>query len=209
MQKNPFSIDDCISYMEDKYGEPFEYIEPFDNEQPTARTLKIYVESKSYPDSKVLVVAELIGNEIVFHDNYIGIVYESKTFDTLYSLASSTYGDCKLIYSVDNIYFLPDEFNGNTGFEEYISNLNSNIRLNILLPPNHSHDRKEDELDKFGKQLCSAKIACSCNIYYTTDEAVYNAIEKSDEMYQYDNWYISNGYIKTNESYEVVETTWR
>lgn len=199
--KPKFSVDDCLKYMNEKYGEEFDYIS-LTNEYQTNSSLKIFVKSKKYPNNKILVVEELTSDGIKYHDTYVRAKYKQDTYNLMNSIATDVYGECRVIdITSDDIYFLPDSFNNTTTFAEYISNIKSNISFSVLLPKEHSKIDKENEINRFYESLRENNIICSCSIYYTNDEEKYEKINSLQDIATSENWYSDSALLNIGEDY--------
>ena len=206
-QKVKMSVDECINYMVEKYGEKFIYVEPYSDYQ-TNTSLKIIVQSENIPDSRILVVSEIVDGKVLYHDNYLRAKYESLTFDLIQDIARTAYGDCRVIYTTSNNYFLPDSFGVSTTFEEYCTNVKSNISAAILLPPSHKDSAKDKEMDDLYNLICENKIICSISVYYTNDLDKYQSIDKIEDIASSSNWYGSNGQLSVGEEFEIASRSW-
>lgn len=199
--KTKFSVDDCLKYMNEKYGEEFEYISLTDDYQ-TNSSLKIFVKSKKYPNSKILVIEELTPDGIKYHDAYIRTKYEQDTYNLINSIATNVYGECRVIYDLShNTYYLPDSFNNATTFEEYISNIKSNIKFSLLLPKEHNKLDKEKETNGFYESLRENNIICSCSIYYADDEEKYEKINSIPDIASSSDWFSDKVVLSIYEDY--------
>ena len=211
MQQQKLSIDDCLKYMKTKYGEDFTYLEPYDDFQPTARTLKIYVQSERYPDSKIMVIEEKDkdGNRL-FHDNFVAIKYEQDTRELLTDVAVQVYGECRVIYSAYGYDgYLPDSFDNATTFADYIAARKSNICVTILLPPEHGTLDKEREINEIYEKCCENKIICAVEVYYTNDSEVYQSISTTAEMMLLEGWFDADGVLVMDAEFGVQSLGWR
>ena len=214
MQKNKLSINACLSYMKDKYGTEFTLVEGEEVSQLTASMLEIYVKSADYPEEKVLVVEERLdnGNSILFHDNYVAVRYRQEAKNLAEKMAEDVFGECRVLYKVDDTLVQPDEFDNTTTFEEFISDRASNIYFDVLVPPEHSDNDKESELKKL-EQLCiENRFVCICDVWYSTDEEVYWNSNSNVELMKArldHRWYTENGQFIMDNDFTVYHEMWR
>ena len=148
MQKNRLSVNDCLSYMKDKYGIDFTLLDDNGINEVTSSVLEIYVVCPEYPEQKILVMEERLngGESLVFHDNFLCVKYHEQTKAMAEQMAAEVYGDCRVICEVDASDVHPDEFDSTTTFEEFRAIRASNIWFEILLPADHSDSDKENQL---------------------------------------------------------------
>lgn len=213
MRQPGLSVDDCLEYMKTKYNGDFTYLEPYDNFQPTARALKIYVQSDQYPDSKILVVEERDYDEnILFHDNFVAIKYEQDTGELLTNIATQVYGECRVMYSVHRHGqegVLPDYFNNSTTFADYIADRKSTITFSVLLPPEHSIQDKDREINDFYEECCENKIICIMAVYYVNDLDMYQSMDSEPVMMQSGEWYDAHGVLMMDAEFGTQSLKWR
>ena len=205
--RQKFSIDECLEYMNKKYGEEFTFEELYDDEQPTSRMLKIYVRSEKY-DEKILVVQEESGGVISFHDNYVAAKYHDELNSVYERVFCDIYGECRFI-SYSKFGLLPDSFDGTTSFEEYTSEYCNDIGAEILLPPDADREGKEDKLTKLYEELRSEKILGTYTVTYTTDAEKYAGISTTLEAHQGEGWYDCFGSFSMNSDFELKFMYWR
>lgn len=205
-KKTKLLVDDCINYMETKYDESFTYLEPGKNQ--TTRTMTLYVKSDNFPDSRIFVTEELIDGTKYFHDNYVAVKYKNDTIHLFTKLSKDVFGDCRIIYCVDDGMFLSDDFDSNTSFLEYISNAKSRISMTILLPPEHTDLNKEEELNRMYSALCENNFICTFNVYYTNNRHNYEEIQM-DEMWLTRDWFTANGQITMTDDDPIKSQLWR
>ena len=209
MKKDKLSVDNCLEYMKNKYDEEFEYSGPYDDFQPTSRTLKIFVKNKKYPDSEILVIEEKNGEGTVCHDNYVAIKYEKDVIDLFKNVAAEIYGECRVIYSVDDIFYLSDSFDNSTVFTEYTSKQSSNISVSVLLPPDHNREFKENELNQVYQKLCENSMVCTFNVYYVNNTELYGSLNSEEEMMLESEWYDHKGQLVIDDDYSIETEMWR
>lgn len=207
-QKTKMTVDDCINYMAEKYGENFTYIEPYSDYQAN-NSMKIIVQSDSMPNSRIIVVAQVSEDKLYINDNYIAVKYEDSTNAVLSEIARQVYGDSRVIYSVDDQFYLSNELDSSASLEEYLSFGKNHIKANILISPLHGDEDKEKEIELLCDILKEKKIVCTINLYYCTEQEKYNSLNSYSEMKLSDNWYNINGRLIINEKCEVDSLTWR
>lgn len=211
-RKNKLSVKACLSYMKNKYGIEFKPIEDKDAEL-TFSMLKFSVETEGYPGEKIAVMEERLnnGDTLLFHDNFIAVKYRQETKNMAEKLAFDVFEKCRVLYNVDD-RCLPDEFGEETTFEEFISRRASHLSIDVLLPPEHSAENKEEEL-KLLEQVCIKNhFVCVCNVFYSDDEDVYrNSNFEWELMNAKSNgkWWRENGQFVVSDDFTIGNEMWR
>ena len=113
------SNDAALEYMEQKYGEKFEYVAPWGNSMTGTHELIVTCESLAGKD--ILVKISNYKNENrVFQDNYLAVKYCKETTDFLNQCANKVFGDAKVYYNVAK-KALSTELSADASFEEYLA----------------------------------------------------------------------------------------
>lgn len=116
------------------------------------------------------------GDTIIFHDNYVAVKYQQETKNLAEKMAADVFGECKVLYTVDNTSVLPDEFDNTTTFEEFTSEGASQIAVYVMIPPEHSAQEKEKELKQLEQIWIENRFVGFCSLYYFSDAEAYQSI---------------------------------
>ena len=109
----------AIEYMEQKYGEKFEYVQPWGNSM--SGTLRFFVSRTSLPEQIVLVqVDNYTQEDRVFRDNYIAVKYQQKSLDFFSECAIKTFGEANTFYT-EPYEGLSVDLSTETTFEEFLA----------------------------------------------------------------------------------------
>lgn len=204
-----FSVEDCTNYMEKKYGGKFELSRPYTPDQPGKGSLKIYVKTDKYPDKEIFVIQEDIGDSLAIHDNLADIMFEDETRSFLTRTAESVLGSCRLIYEVNKKFYLPDDFNEGTSFEEYIATGRYHIRASIVLPPDHGISQKEEDVKKLIEAFGIKKASAVFDVYYTKDNEIYQSVNSYAELENNRANFAALGWFEINDDFTAGSITWR
>lgn len=211
-QKNKLSVNDCLSYMKDKYGIEFTLLDDNGINEVTSSVLEIYVQCSEYPGKRILVMEERLNNgeSAVFHDNFLFVKYNEQTKATAEQFASEVYGECKVVCEISAYGVQPDEFDSTTTFEEFCAVRASDIWFEVLLPTNHSDSDKENELKKLEQKCIDNRFACICDVYYMSDADAYNNIKTHVDLMQSgsSSWSVAGKFLLDND-FNVTGETWR
>ena len=105
---NPKTVNDAaLAHLEQKYGEPFEYVSAWGSRYTTPGERRILVSCASLPDEKILVVIKGEGNTESYSDDYMGYYYAPYATDYIQQVADNTFGVCTV--KVSSILSSADE----------------------------------------------------------------------------------------------------
>ena len=193
---------DFLSYMNDKYGMDFTFVE--DTYYHSRSEDTIYVECSEYPGEKIFVGRDSLngGKEIAYHDNFVAIKYKQQTKELAEKMASDVLGECRVLHDPYDNSFQPDEFDNSTTFEEFVSRAPSKIDIYILLPPDHTADEKD--LKKLEAEWIKNHFVSYCCMYYITDEEAYRGIQVHSDVRNYDKCYTDMARFNLNEDMAIT-----
>ena len=189
---------DFLSYMNDKYGMDFTFVE--DTYYHSRSEDTIYVECSEYPGEKIFVGRDSLngGKEIAYHDNFVAIKYKQQTKELAEKMASDVLGECRVLHDPYDNSFQPDEFDNSTTFEEFISRND----IYILLPPEHTADEKD--LKKLEEEWIKNHFVSYCCMYYITDEEAYRGIQVHSDVRNYDQCYSDKALFNLDEDMTIT-----
>ena len=177
-----FNIDECIAHLEKKYGAKFEFSRLYSPDQPGRTSLRIFVKTDRYPGKEIFVIQEEDEGSLLVHDNLADIRFEDETREFITKIASDVFGECRVIYDVNNSCFLADDLNDDTTFEEYIATGSYHITASVVLPPDHGISQKEEEISRFMNALIEKKAAVRFSVYYTKDNEYYQSVKTNADL---------------------------
>lgn len=123
----------ALEYLEEKYGEKFEYCAPAGSSYTGTRTFLATCES--FGDYRVLVQIENFRDRenMVIRDNYIAVKYADKVGEFFSQIADEEFGSSKVFYHSTG-RTLPPELPNNASLEEYFSCREGVVAGLIALP---------------------------------------------------------------------------
>ena len=123
----------ALEYLEQKYGEKFEYSAPAGSSYTGTRTFLATCES--FGDYRVLVQIENFRDRenMVIRDNYIAVKYADKVGEFFSQIADEEFGSSKVFYYATG-RTLPPELPSNASLEEYFSCREGVVTGLIALP---------------------------------------------------------------------------
>ncbi len=123
----------ALEYLEQKYGEKFEYAAPAGASYTGARSFLATCES--FGERKVLVQVDNYKDENnrVIRDNYMAIKYEQEVKDEFTQIANEEFGDSKVFYAASG-RVLAAELSSNMSFEDYLKCSDGLISAIVSLP---------------------------------------------------------------------------
>ena len=157
----------ALAYMEEKYGEPFEYVKAWASSTPQKR--QILVSCESMPGKEVLVVIDIAGKVESYRDNYMDFYFELQTKDYLSQIANKYFEDFLVIVSVVRAPS-GEGISLDTEFEEYIKSGNRPVSANIVID-----DTNKDTMLEFLNELKILEIRFTISIDITSVNEGYTA----------------------------------
>lgn len=109
----------ALEYMEQKYGEPFEYVAPWGNSMTDNHELIVKCNSLANQDI-VIKVSNYKDDDKIFQDNYLAVKYYEETIEFLKQCTNEFFGDSKIGYNVAK-YTLSPNLPAGASFNEYFA----------------------------------------------------------------------------------------
>ena len=151
MEGNPFkpkkggASAGALAYMEEKYGEPFEYARAWASSTPQKR--QFLVSCESLPGKEILVVIDIANKVESYRDNYMDVYFLPQTTEFFSQIARKYFDDFTIF--VNDIRAPSEEsISFDTSFEEYIMNENHPMMVNMDI-----EDTDEDTVIEFLNEL--------------------------------------------------------
>lgn len=138
--KNGYEQQMVYDYLEDKYGETFEYSSPWGNSLYGDHELFVTCDSLDSP--VYVVVKDYRETTRTFHDNYVAVMYEEQTEQFMRNCIGEFFSDFHLYYDTP---FEPcaDDLNKQSTFEEYISDQTYVMHISVAVPIDSIENREQ------------------------------------------------------------------
>lgn len=138
--KNGYEQQMVYDYLEDKYGETFEYSSPWGNSLYGDHELFVTCDSLDSP--VYVVVKDYRETTRTFHDNYVAVMYEEQTEQFMRDCIGEFFSDFHLYYDTP---FEPcaDDLNKQSTFEEYISDQTYVMHISVAVPIDSIENREQ------------------------------------------------------------------
>ena len=153
--KNGYEQQMVYDYLEDKYGETFEYSSPWGNSLYGDHEL--FVTCDSLDSSIYVLVKDYRETTRTFHDNYVAVMYEEQTEQFMRNCIGEFFSDFHLYYDTP---FEPcaDDLNKQSTFEEYISDQTYVMHISVAVPIDSIESREQilkmaEELGSYGTRF--------------------------------------------------------
>jgi len=141
----------ALEYMEEKYGEKFEYAAPFGNSM--TGTHELMVKCAGFPSESILVRIENYKRDNKsFLDNYLAVKYKEETIAFLKSCAVQVFGEGNIIYEVNTLALSPD-LGINATFEEYLAD--TYVPLHILVEVKESNYSSKEQAQQYAELVAA------------------------------------------------------
>ena len=181
-KRYPLFKESCEAYLEEKYGEDFIFAEAYDDFQPEKSSAKWFFRSAALSvnegsDDKILVRVWFENDKVNYRDNYLAFYFGEQRLRIMNEIAREVYGECRVKSPVVKGHVLPENFNKNTSLSEYLGSDGSNLKCEIFLAPGYDDSDREEKLRALYEKFHEKNVICCANVFYTTDEAVYDNFE--------------------------------
>lgn len=132
----------ALEYMQQKYGEEFEYYAPFGDSM--TGTHQLLVKCDSFPDQSILVsIKNYRKDDRVFLDNYLAVKYHDDTERLLKEWAEQVFTEANVFFDVTD-QPLPAELPVNATLEEFLSD--TTVPLTFLVEVDKDHFTSKDQI---------------------------------------------------------------
>lgn len=165
----------ALEYMEQKYGEKFEFVAPWGDSMTGNHEL--IVSCESLPDKDIIVkISNYRSEDKVYQDNYVAVKYCEETAEFLGQCANEVYGDSKVYYSVARRALSP-ELPADASFEEYLADEEAHIKADIVVKAS-SFTAKEQVENVTDPILSVCKSKYVGVLVVMVDDAEYEFLDK-------------------------------
>lgn len=162
----------ALAYMEQKYGEPFEYAGSWGNS--LSGTHELLVRCDSLQDAVLVEIENYRSDDPVFRDNYLAVKYEGETRAFLEQCALSVFGEAAVYYSAIRTG-LSEDLAADASFEEYLADTRAPLSILVEVPAGSFSS------DDQARALGEAVAAAGCHFRLTlmvVEEGVYGTLDR-------------------------------
>ena len=157
----------ALLHMEEKYGEPFEFVRVWGDSMSGTR--QFMAKCDSLPGEEILVQIENYRDENkIYRDNYLAVKYREETIAFIRDCAMKEFDDVNIYYEA-----APDgqspELTAATSFEGFMSD--TRVPINIMLEVKDRSFSSKAQAEKVAG-LIAESVAC----YYLTIAVVENSL---------------------------------
>ena len=145
--------DVALTYMEQKYGEKFEYAAP--QSDVLAGTHEFWATCDSLPGRKVIVQIENYRSDTnkIFRDNYIAIKYEDESAEFFRNCATNVFGEAEVFYEVAN-GGQSAELPADATLEEYLAD--TRVPFVIMIEVKESDFLSKEQAGQVGESIAES-----------------------------------------------------
>ena len=170
----------ALEYMEQRYGEKFEYVGLKRSAFYDPNSRSIFVSCESLPGKEILVEIIKDGKEEKYYDNYMEYYFENQVNDFIIDLAKNYFYDATFKSSITAVA-LNSSIDMTTTFAEYICSKYYFVRghLDVIGESN------EETVRKFADELVTRGIQFSISVNIPSINEGYNIryFDEDDEIY--------------------------
>jgi hypothetical protein len=167
--------EEALAYMEQKYGEKFEYVAPWGSSLANRNKLQMLVKCVSLSD-EVFVEVNYIENEYIFSDNYVAVKYTPETNKLLQSAIDNFFEKSFVVCNISQKALSPDLLAEAT-FEQYCSDSEASLSATIFIPDSVF---EETSVKKFGEKLADSNMGATIR-FFSVDDSIYESL-KTDNI---------------------------
>lgn len=168
--------DAALAYMEEKYGEEFEYVAPWGVGYIAPKSRQILVSCASLPDEQILVVVSGDGDSETYRDNYMDYYFEGKTREYISDIAGKYFTSHEVEVEISYAP-APEGITLDTSFDDYICDTGSITYASLDIP-----STDEDTIIRFAEDLMERGVyfAFSITILDTNEGINVHFTDRSD-----------------------------
>jgi hypothetical protein len=148
----------ALAYMEQKYGETFEYAAPWGSSYTTPGKRQILVSCASMPDKEILVVISGDGASESYADNYMDFYFAPQSAAYLKQAADPYFDDTAVDINIARSP-APGDVTLATAFEDYIAHADHVVNGDLTVP-----DLTEAAVQSFAEELRSRGVHFSLSL---------------------------------------------
>lgn len=171
-----------LTYMEQKYGEPFQAMEPYAG-QPGKEYTMLRVRSMGGNKEGILVRASGKKNA-VYQDNYLAYLLKGEIEQRMKELAGPVFGRCKVFYKIPELVF-PEDFTGDMAADAFLRHPQSKVRIYIYVRSCPSNAQRQ--IEEFFSRVNKKGYVIGGMISYPVEEEMYKMITEENfkgDIYQ-------------------------
>jgi len=139
----------ALEYMEQKYGEKFEYVSPWGNSM--SGTHELIVSCVSMPGQEIVVQVENYKkDDKVFRDNFLAVKYQQQSTEFFKECAVDVFGEATAFFTPTK-NGLSTELSVDSSLEQYLSD--TRTRLVILVEVKESDFASESQAEELSRLI--------------------------------------------------------
>jgi hypothetical protein len=156
--------DDALVYMEQKYGEKFEYVSPWGSSY--TGTHQLFVKCNSTSSEEILVEVEKTENGNIFRDNMLAVKYRQDTKDFLLECAEKIFGQAKILYEPTK-ECQSESLSATASFAEYLADTRATIMPTIVVKT--SSLSSKDQADALAQLVAAGGVRFLISLSIVSD----------------------------------------
>jgi hypothetical protein len=156
--------DDALAYMEQKYGEKFEYVSPWGSSY--TGTHQLFVKCKSIQSEEILVEVEKTESGNTFRDNMLAVKYQQDTKDFLLQCAETIFGQAKILYEPTQ-ECQSESLPATASFAEYLADTRAAIMPTIVVKT--SALSSKDQADELAQLIAASGVRFLISLSVVSD----------------------------------------
>ena len=168
----------AITYMEEKYGETFSLVGPWNGQFGKDYSM-FELRSSQSPDERILVRRMKMEEREIYQDNYIAIILKSQIETRIKMMAEQTFGKCTVVYQIPELVF-PEYFTADTSAEDVLKESASMVKVTICLQ--EWEENKEEQVKAFLYEVRKQGYILGGTISFLSGQEVIFSLDKDGNV---------------------------
>jgi len=164
-----------LEYMENKYGERFEYRGPWGG-MSSRHFTQFLATSNSFPDHLIFVEVNNSENNMIVKDNFLAVKHYNATVELLYHHATTIFDEAIIHYNVSKHGLSPD-LSANATLYEVLAD--TNRPFIIMIEVKESNISSRTQVEEVGR-LIAENIERFILTIVVVDNNVYNTLTRDE-----------------------------
>ncbi len=196
---------ELISYMEDRYGKDFTYVQEKNSATGRKDEYTIELKSEEYPGSKIFASWTKIDGKKSYSDNYMAVVYREDTQEKIEEVIKKVFKDYRFIFPESEILLSIEDLSSYT-LQSYLADPLAYKNVYILTSENLDKSKFQLLMNAFSTANISVKglVAVPTNM-----EMARNISEEDIDSFLANDERVKSQVNFNLENQKLIYETWR
>ena len=167
MKEKPKNVNTAaLEYLEQKYGEPFEYARPWGDS--FGGTRQFLTSCESLPEPVMVEIENYRTDAPIFRDNFLAVKYKDQTAEFLRECAAAEFGEATVFYGVAKSA-MPETLAVDADFETYLAECDVTLAFRIEVPQSRFTDK--EQVEKVTERIAASGLHFNFMVVVVADDA--------------------------------------